>query len=107
MTVDVFSVPIFFIIFRGIPVPASYEHLLTMFAETLEAAIIVSVLLSFVKNAVGEDELPLRKRLTKQVISFAYLAKPVNKQDMGWCLAWFLHLSVSRRCIHCCVVHSR
>jgi hypothetical protein len=86
--------------------PCFREHPLTMSAETLEAAIIVSVLLSFVKNAVGDDELPLRKRLTKQVISFVCLSKRTNKQDMGWCLAWFLPLSVSRRCIHCCVVHS-
>jgi high-affinity Fe2+/Pb2+ permease len=49
--VDVFSVPVFFIIFR----------------ETLEAAIIVSVLLSFVRNAIGDDEIALRKRLIKQV----------------------------------------
>ena len=35
--------------------------------ETLEAAIIISVLLSFIKNAIGDDDLPLRKRLTKQV----------------------------------------
>lgn len=75
MTADVFSVPIFFIIFRGISITASYKHLLTVSAETLEAAIIVSVLLSFVKNAVGEDELPLRKRLTKQVTSFVYLSQ--------------------------------
>jgi len=39
----------------------------TDYIETLEAAIIVSVLLSFIKNAIGDDELALRKRLIKQV----------------------------------------
>ena len=36
--------------------------------ETLEAAIIVSVLLSFIKNAIGDDDRALRRRLTKHVI---------------------------------------
>ncbi|KAG0364546.1 iron permease FTR1 family-domain-containing protein [Gamsiella multidivaricata] len=47
---DYFSVPIFFIIFR----------------ETTEAAIIVSVLLSFLKQVITDDH-AMRKRLSRQV----------------------------------------
>jgi high-affinity iron transporter len=64
MTVNVFSVPIFFIVFRGPPlvVGASADC-----AETLEAAVIVSVLLSFIKNAIGDEDRALRRRLMKHV----------------------------------------
>ena len=44
--------------------------------ETLEAAVIVSVLLSFIQNAIGGDELALKKRLIKQV--FPYPSHQVN-----------------------------
>ncbi|KAF8981292.1 hypothetical protein BGZ46_003007 [Entomortierella lignicola] len=47
---DYFSIPIFFIIFR----------------ETTEAAIIVSVLLSFLRQVITDDE-AMRKRLSRQV----------------------------------------
>lgn len=47
---DYFSIPIFFIIFR----------------ETTEAAIIVSVLLSFLSQVLTDDS-PMRKRLARQV----------------------------------------
>jgi len=67
MTVNVFSVPIFFIVFRGPLVPLSSGHFVD-FVETLEAAVIVSVLLSFIKNAIGDDNRTLRRRLMKQVI---------------------------------------
>ncbi|KAF9416191.1 high-affinity iron permease, partial [Podila epigama] len=47
---DYFSIPIFFIIFR----------------ETTEAAIIVSVLLSFLRQVLNDDPV-MRKRLGRQV----------------------------------------
>ncbi|KAF9272386.1 high-affinity iron permease, partial [Mortierella alpina] len=47
---DYFSIPIFFIIFR----------------ETTEAAIIVSVLLSFLNQVIAEDH-AMRRRLSRQV----------------------------------------
>jgi high-affinity iron transporter len=53
MTVNVFAVPVFFVVLR----------------ETLEAGIIVSVLLSFLQQTLGgpdKDELT-RKALAKQV----------------------------------------
>jgi high-affinity Fe2+/Pb2+ permease len=49
---DYFSVPIFFIIFR----------------ETTEAAVIVSVLLSFLSQVLPDDH-AMRKRLARQVQS--------------------------------------
>jgi high-affinity iron transporter len=53
MTVDVFAVPIFFVVFR----------------ETLETVVIVSVLLAFLKQTLdGPDrDVVLRKKLVKQV----------------------------------------
>jgi hypothetical protein len=53
MTIDVFAVPVFFVVFR----------------ETLETVVIVSVLLAFLKQTLdGPDrDVVLRKRLTKQV----------------------------------------
>lgn len=47
---EYFSIPIFFIVFR----------------ETTEAAIIVSVLLSFLRQVITEDAI-LRRRLSRQV----------------------------------------
>lgn len=52
---DYFSIPIFFIIFR----------------ETTEAAIIVSVLLSFLRQVLSDDQ-AMRKRLARQVPFFSY-----------------------------------
>jgi high-affinity iron transporter len=53
MTVDVFAVPVFFVVFR----------------ETLETVVIVSVLLAFLKQTLdGPDrDVVLHKRLVKQV----------------------------------------
>jgi high-affinity iron transporter len=53
MTVDVFAVPVFFVVFR----------------ETLETVVIVSVLLAFLKQTLdGPDrDVVLRKKLVKQV----------------------------------------
>lgn len=53
MSVNVFAVPVFFVIFR----------------ETLETAVIVSVLLAFLKQTLGgpDQDVVLRKRLVKQV----------------------------------------
>jgi len=53
MTADIFSVPVFFVIFR----------------ETLETVIIVSVLLAFLKQTLGgpDRDAALRKRLVQQV----------------------------------------
>lgn len=49
---DVFAVPVFFIVFR----------------ETLETTVVVSVLLSFLKQQVGPEQDPvLYKKLRKQV----------------------------------------
>jgi high-affinity iron transporter len=56
MTVNVFAVPVFFVVFR----------------ETLETVVIVSVLLAFLKQALGgpDQDAVLRKRLVKQVGSY-------------------------------------
>jgi high-affinity iron transporter len=53
MTVDVFAVPVFFVVFR----------------EALETVVIVSVLLAFLKQTLdGPDrDVVLRKKLVKQV----------------------------------------
>jgi high-affinity iron transporter len=53
MTVDVFAVPVFFVVFR----------------ETLETVVIVSVLLAFLKQTLDgpDQDVVLRKRLVKQV----------------------------------------
>ena len=52
MTVNVFAVPIFFIVFR----------------ETLETSMVVSVLLAFLKQQLGpEQDAELYKKLRKQV----------------------------------------
>ncbi|KAF9579947.1 hypothetical protein BGW38_003586, partial [Lunasporangiospora selenospora] len=53
---DYFSIPIFFIIFR----------------ETTEAAIIVSVLLTFLSQVIGDDR-ALKKRLSRQVWGGTFL----------------------------------
>jgi len=66
MTVNVFSVPIFFILFRGIY--SLYLHSDSP-PETLEVAIIVSVLLSIVHTSLADD-VALRKRLIKKVGPF-------------------------------------
>lgn len=60
---DYFSIPIFFIIFR----------------ETTEAAIIVSVLLSFLSQVLT-DESPMRKRLARQVRRMLWPISPVKKE---------------------------
>ena len=52
MSTQVFSIPIFFIIFR----------------ETLEAAVIVSVLLSFVKK-LAQDDNTIYRKLRNQVFT--------------------------------------
>lgn len=50
--IDVFAVPVFFIVFR----------------ETLETSIVVSVLLAFVKQQLGPDQdRSVYKKLRKQV----------------------------------------
>ena len=52
MSVNVFAVPVFFIVFR----------------ETLETSIVVSVLLAFIKKELRSDEdVSLHKKLRKQV----------------------------------------
>ena len=53
MTVDVFAVPVFFVVFR----------------ETLETVVIVSVLLAFLKQTLDgpNRDVVLHKRLVKQV----------------------------------------
>ena len=56
--VQVFAVPIFFVLFR----------------ETLETSIVVSVLLAFIKQQLGPDQdKQLYKKLRKQVSSSAIL----------------------------------
>jgi high-affinity iron transporter len=56
--VQVFAVPIFFVVFR----------------ETLETSIVVSVLLAFIKQQLGPDQdKQLYKKLRKQVSSPAIL----------------------------------
>lgn len=60
---DYFSIPIFFIIFR----------------ETTEAAIIVSVLLSFLSQVLT-DESPMRKRLARQVRRMIWPISPVKRK---------------------------
>ncbi|KAI9647437.1 high-affinity iron permease [Ciborinia camelliae] len=57
MTVNVFSVPVFFVVFR----------------ESLETVVIVSVLLAFIKQSLGnsDQDAALRKKLVWQVISGA------------------------------------
>jgi hypothetical protein len=42
-------------------------HICADVQETLEAGVIVSVLLSFVRNSIGDEDIVLRKRLIKQV----------------------------------------
>jgi high-affinity iron transporter len=53
MAVDVFAVPVFFVVFR----------------ESLETAIIVSVLLAFLKQTLGEtsQDAIIYKKLVRQV----------------------------------------
>lgn len=62
MTTDVFSVPVFLVVFR----------------ETLETVIIVSVLLAFIKQTLGgpNGDIETFKKLRKQVCAFS----PVKKQ---------------------------
>jgi high-affinity iron transporter len=56
--VQVFAVPIFFVVFR----------------ETLETSIVVSVLLAFIKQQLGPDQdKQLYKKLRKQVSSTVIL----------------------------------
>lgn len=66
---------------------------------------IVSVLLSFVRNAIGQDELPLRKRLIKQVACPFRLQRAYHL-DMAWRWSWVRALLVSGRCVHCRLVHA-
>jgi high-affinity iron transporter len=56
MTVNIFAVPVFFVVFR----------------ETLETVVIVSVLLAFLKQTLGgpDQDAVLRKKLVKQVGSY-------------------------------------
>lgn len=53
MTASVFSVPVFFVVFR----------------ESLETVVIVSVLLAFIKQSLGnsDKDATLRKKLFRQV----------------------------------------
>ena len=51
MTVNVFSVPVFFVVFR----------------ETLETAVIVSVLLAFLKQMLQSTDHTIYRRLVKEV----------------------------------------
>ena len=59
MTVNVFAVPVFFVVFR----------------ETLETAVIVSVLLAFLKQTLDgpERDAATYKKLVKQVYAFCSL----------------------------------
>ncbi|KAF8977107.1 high-affinity iron permease [Entomortierella lignicola] len=69
---DYFSIPIFFIIFR----------------ETTEAAIIVSVLLSFLSQVLTED-LAIRKRLARQVWAGTFLGLLVSLAiGAGFIVIW-------------------
>lgn len=63
---DYFSIPIFFIIFR----------------ETTEAAIIVSVLLSFLRQVLTDDQV-MRKRLARQVLSFLSYQIVTKEQSLA------------------------
>lgn len=66
MTVALFSVPIFVVVFR----------------ETLETAIIVSVLLAFLKQTLSESEpeQKLYRALRQQVMPLHNLALPTNRR---------------------------
>jgi hypothetical protein len=50
--------------------------------------VIVSVLLSFVKNAISNDELALRKRLVKQVSTFHLLDFTTDTLRFGLVPCW-------------------
>lgn len=65
---------------------------------------IVSVLLSFVKNSIGNDDLALRKRLIRQVF---FLLTTLIHVDLVWCLARFRDLYMSWGGLHRDLVYAR
>ncbi|KAF9985291.1 high-affinity iron permease [Mortierella antarctica] len=72
---EYFSIPIFFIIFR----------------ETTEAAIIVSVLLSFLNQVLDEDQ-AMRKRLARQVWAGTFLGLLISLAiGAGFVIIWNLY----------------
>jgi high-affinity Fe2+/Pb2+ permease len=85
--INVFSVPIFFIIFR----------------ETTETSIIVAVLLSFIKKQLGptNDKVVYRK-LQKQVSFFIWSTyiSPLTQLGLVWNHNRFPHLSRRRLRAH-------
>lgn len=75
MTVQVFSVPVFFVVFR----------------ETLETVIIVSVLLAFLKQTLDGPNADRRvyKKLVRQVRPLPIAAKSrLTPRRSGMALAW-------------------
>ena len=79
MTVSVFSVPVFFVVFR----------------ESLETAVIVSVLLAFIKQSLGDSDkdATLRKKLFQQVrIYKRYFHLVLQSGSMLLCLTSAKHL---------------
>lgn len=90
--VNVFAVPVFFIVFR----------------ETLETSIVVSVLLSFLKQQLGPDrDRTVYKRLRNQVsgyfVSLLYLGL-TTVPDLVWNLYRVLHMSDSGLWPHRCLL---
>jgi high-affinity Fe2+/Pb2+ permease len=76
MTVDVFSVPVFLVVFR----------------EALETVIIVSVLLAFLKQTLGgpEADVTVYKRLVRQVSSTASRPFGSHASDTSRRCGWAL-----------------
>ena len=69
MTVNVFAVPVFFIVFR----------------ETIETGIIVAVLLAFLKQTLDgpNGDVAVYKKLVKQVSSSTSCSTPFNSLRYG------------------------
>jgi high-affinity Fe2+/Pb2+ permease len=80
MTVNVFAVPVFFVVFR----------------ETLETVIIVSVLLAFLKQTLDgpSRDVQTYKKLVKQVRSLCIVDAIPSHGAVG--VGWHLHGSSNR-----------
>jgi len=80
MIVDVFAVPVFFVVFR----------------ETLETVIIVSVLLAFLKQTLDgpSRDVQTHKKLVKQVRSLCIVDKIPSHGAVG--VGWHLYRSSNR-----------
>jgi len=75
MTVNVFAVPVFFIVFR----------------ETIETGIIVAVLLAFLKQTLDgpNRDVATYKKLNRQVKFSPNYLKSANNQGLVWRCEWF------------------